>query len=112
MSFAQRFIGAETLPSRMSEFDVRQFFSLSKDDISAIGERFRHDRRVAAAIQLPFPAGKGSPDGPICRRPQGPAALGLRGTGRSHREHRHIASLRSLYERAMAPIQQGGGGHL
>ena len=30
MSFAQRFIGAEILPSRMSELDVQQFFSLSK----------------------------------------------------------------------------------
>jgi hypothetical protein len=49
VTFAQRFIGAETLPSRMSELDVQQFFSLSKDDISAVCERFRDDRRVAAA---------------------------------------------------------------
>ncbi|MDM0053525.1 hypothetical protein [Variovorax sp. J22R115] len=41
--FAQRFIGAETLPSRMSELDVHQFFSLSKDDVSAVCERFRDD---------------------------------------------------------------------
>lgn len=43
MSLAQRFIGAETLPYRMSEVDVPQFFSLSKDDISAICEPFRDD---------------------------------------------------------------------
>ncbi|CAN7557219.1 MULTISPECIES: DUF4158 domain-containing protein [unclassified Variovorax] len=61
MSFAQRFIGAETLPSRMSELDVQQFFSLSKDDISAVCERFRDDRRVAAAIQLLFLRASGRP---------------------------------------------------
>ena len=49
MSFAQRFIGAETLPPRMAEVDVQEFFRLSKDDICAVCERFRDDRRVAAA---------------------------------------------------------------
>ena len=39
VSFAQRFIGVETLLPRMSELDVEQFFSLSKDDISAVCER-------------------------------------------------------------------------
>ena len=61
MTFAQRFIGAETLPSKMSELDVQQFFSLSKDDISAVCERFRDDRRVAAAIQLLFLRASGRP---------------------------------------------------
>ncbi|RZL88379.1 MAG: hypothetical protein EOP82_23180 [Variovorax sp.] len=56
--FAQRFIGAEALPSRMSELDVQQFVILSKDDISAVCERFRDDRHVAAAIQIALPAGK------------------------------------------------------
>ncbi len=54
MSFAKRFIGVENLPTRLSEFDVQHAFSLSQDDIAAICERFRHDRRVAAAIQLLF----------------------------------------------------------
>ena len=44
----------------MSEFDVQQFFSLSKDDISAVCERFRDDRRVAA-IQLLFLRASGRP---------------------------------------------------
>lgn len=43
---AQRFIGAESLPSRMSELDVQQFFSLSKNDISAVCERCRRSRQV------------------------------------------------------------------
>lgn len=54
VSFAKRFIGAENLPTRLSEFEVRQSFCLSADDIAAVAERFRHDRRVAAAIQMLF----------------------------------------------------------
>ena len=42
MSFAKRFIGAENLPTRLSEFDVRQSFCLSADDIAAVAERFEH----------------------------------------------------------------------
>ena len=39
MSFAKRFIGAETLPTRLSDFDVQQSFCLSADDIAAVAER-------------------------------------------------------------------------
>src|SRR5213592_854408 len=42
VSFAKRFIGVENLPTRLSEFDVQQSFCLSKDDIAAVSERFRH----------------------------------------------------------------------
>ena len=61
MSFAKRFVGAENLPTRLSGFDVQQSFSLSKDDIAAVAERFRHDRRVAAAIQMLFLRASGRP---------------------------------------------------
>jgi hypothetical protein len=54
VSFAQRFIGAETLPSKMSEFDVQQTFPRSTSV-------FRDDRRVAAAIQLLFLRASGGP---------------------------------------------------
>ena len=60
-SFAKRFIGVENLPAKMSEFDVQQAFCLSKDDVKAISERFRHDRRVAAAIQMLFLRASGRP---------------------------------------------------
>ena len=50
--FAKLFIGADSLPTRLSEFDVRRSFSLSADDIAAAAERCRHDRRVAAAIWM------------------------------------------------------------
>lgn len=96
MSFAKRFIGVENLPTRLSEFDVQQAFCLSQDDIAAISERFRHDRRVAAAIQLLFLRASGRPMDrfasvpktllrSVCEALQTPAVS--------------IASLRSLYER-------------
>ena len=59
--FAKRFIGAENLPPRLSEFDVQQSFCLSTDDIAAVAERFRHERRVAAAIQMLFLRASGRP---------------------------------------------------
>ncbi|MDM0109876.1 DUF4158 domain-containing protein [Variovorax sp. J22R24] len=96
MWFAQRFIGAETLPFKMSELDVQQFFSLSKDDIFAVCERFRDDRRVAAAIQLLFLRASGRPMDRFATVPKVLLrsvfeALGLPSVS--------IASLRSLYER-------------
>jgi hypothetical protein len=61
LSFAKRFIGAENLPTRMSEFDAQQSFCMSADGIAAVASRFRHDRRVAAAIQMLFLRASGRP---------------------------------------------------
>lgn len=61
MSFAKRFIDGENLPTLLSEFDVQQSFCLSPDDVAAVAERFRHDRRVAAAIQKLFLRARGRP---------------------------------------------------
>ena len=61
MSFAKRFIGAENLPTRLSDFDVQQSFCMSADDIAAVSGRFLHDRRVAAAIQMLFLRASGRP---------------------------------------------------
>ena len=36
MSYAKRFIGVENLPSRLSEYDVREAFALSQDDVAAV----------------------------------------------------------------------------
>ena len=96
MSFAKRFIGAENLPTRLSEFDVQQSFSLSKDDIAAVAERFRHDRRVAAAIQMLFLRASGRP---MDRFASVPKTL-LRSVCDSFQTPAvSIASLRSLYAR-------------
>jgi len=96
MSFAQRFIGAETLPPRMAEVDVQEFFRLSKDDISAVCERFRDDRRVAAAIQLLFLRASGRPMDRFARVPKVLLRSVCEALGSSSVS---IASLRSLYER-------------
>jgi hypothetical protein len=53
-SYDFRYIGADSLPSRLSEFDLRQYFQLSRADILALTERFRIDRRAGAAILLLF----------------------------------------------------------
>ncbi|PSL80257.1 hypothetical protein C7T35_33120 [Variovorax sp. WS11] len=96
VTFAQRFIGAETLPARMSELDVQQFFSLSKHDISGVCERFRDDRRVAAAIQLLFLRASGRP---MDRFATVPKVLLRSVCEASGSLSVSIASLRSLYER-------------
>lgn len=96
MSFAKRFIGAENLPTRLSEFDVQQSFCMSADDIAAVSGRFRHDRRVAAAIQMLFLRASGRP---MDRFASVPKTL-LRAVCEAFQTPAvSIASLRSLYAR-------------
>ncbi len=96
MSFAKRFIGAENLPTRLSEFDVQQSFCLSADDIAAVAERFRHDRRVAAGIQMLFLRASGRP---MDRFASVPKTL-LRTVCEAFQTSAvSIASLRTLYAR-------------
>mgnify|MGYP000926614368 FL=1 len=52
--YAHRYVGADSLPSRLSEFDVQEFFRLTKQDIDALTKRFRADRRAGAAVLLVF----------------------------------------------------------
>ena len=80
----------------MSELDVQQFFSLSKDDISAVCERFRDDRRVAAAIQLLFLRASGRPMDRFATVPKVLLRSVCEALGSPSVS---IASLRSLYER-------------
>lgn len=53
-SYDFRYIGVDSLPSRLSEFDLQQYLQLSRADISALTERFRADHRASAAILLLF----------------------------------------------------------
>ena len=96
MSFAKRFIGAENLPTRLSEFDVQQSFCMSAEDIAAVAGRFRHDRRVAAAVQMLFLRASGRP---MDRFASVPKTL-LRAVCEAFQTPAvSIASLRSLYAR-------------
>ena len=96
MSFAKRFIGVENLPSRLSEYDVREAFALSQDDVAAICDRFRHDRRVAAAIQMLFLRASGRP---LDRFATVPKTLLRSVCDALETPAVSIASLRSLYAR-------------
>ncbi len=51
----------DSLPVRLSEFDVQQYFRLSAADVAAINERFRADRRTAVAVLLVFLRACGRP---------------------------------------------------
>ena len=96
LSFAKRFIGAESLPTKLSEFDVQQFFALSKDDAAALGTRFRSDRRVGAAIQMLFLRASGRPLDRFAVVPRTLLRSVCDGLGLSSVT---IASLRTLYSR-------------
>jgi hypothetical protein len=36
MTFAHRYVGADSLPAKLSEFDVQQYFTLTKTDCSTL----------------------------------------------------------------------------
>ena len=60
-TYAYRFVGQESLPSRLPDFDLEQFFQLTDADIAAVTERFRAGRRVAGALQLLYLRAMGHP---------------------------------------------------
>jgi TnpA family transposase len=60
-TYAYRYVGQEGLPARLSDFDQRQFFQLRDDDIQAVRQRFRQDRRAAVALRLLFLRAAGRP---------------------------------------------------
>ena len=96
MTFAHRYVGADSLPARLSEFDLQQYFTLTKADISALCERFRADRRVAAAILLLHLRATGRP---LDRVSVVPKMLLRTVSDTLGAPTLTIASLRSLYQR-------------
>jgi TnpA family transposase len=95
-TYQRRFVGAEQLPRHLSEFDVEQFFRLLPDDVVAIRDRFRADRRLGPALQLVFMRAAGRPLDRFAAAPKNllrhlSAELNLNSTS--------IASLRSIYAR-------------
>ena len=60
-TYHRLFIGTESLPRHLSDFDVEQFFRLLPEDVVAIRERFRADRRLGPALQLLFLRASGRP---------------------------------------------------
>lgn len=95
-TYVYRFVGLETLPARLTDFDIQHFFQLGAGDVEAIRKRFRSDRRVAGALQLLFLR--------ACGRPMDRFSVLPRNLLRYVAEMLEattltIASLRSLYER-------------
>lgn len=97
MSCLNRFVGADSLPSRLSDFEVEHFFALSRSEIEALAAHFRADRaRVGATVQLVILRATGRP---FDRSAAIPRRL-LRAVCDSLKcPPVTIASLRSLYER-------------
>ena len=48
------YLGSRRFPREMSPFEVRRFFTLSRDDRLILRRRFRSRSRLAAALQLGF----------------------------------------------------------
>ena len=95
-SYQFRYAGADSLPSRLSEFDVQQYFRLSQLDVAALSERFRADRRPGAAVLLLFMRASGRPLDRFTALPK--ALLYQVGEALDIRAPT-IASLRSMYAR-------------
>ena len=95
-SYEFRYVGADSLPSRLSDFDIQQYFQLSRADVAALSQRFRADRRAGAAVLLLFLRAAGRP---LNRFSSIPRAL-LRYVGSALEVSAPtIASLRAIYQR-------------
>lgn len=96
-AYAYRFVGQEKLPSRLSDFDLEQFFQLTAADIQAIGEQFRADHRAPAALMVLFLRAAGRPLDSFTVLPRNL----LRYVGEAFKRRAPtIASLRSIYQRS------------
>ncbi|MFZ6682218.1 Tn3 family transposase [Undibacterium sp. Tian12W] len=85
------------LPNRLSDFDVEQYFQLSLEDIAAITQEFRGDRRAGAAALLLVLRATGRPLDQVTALPK----LLLRYIGRAlDITTPTIASLRTIYKRS------------
>lgn len=95
-TYAYRFAGQESLPTRLPDFDLTQFFQLTEADIAAVTERFRADRRVAGALQVLFLRAMGRP---MSQTAVIPRNLLKYVTVALNAPPLTIATLRSLYDR-------------
>lgn len=96
-SYEFRYVGASTLPSRLSDFDLQQYFQLTQADITALKDEFRADRRAGAAVLLLFLRAAGRPLDQLATIPR---AL-LRYVGQTLGVMAPtIASLRAIYQRS------------
>lgn len=96
-AFALRFVGQESLPACLSEFDREQFFELSSADLTAIREQFRINHRLPAALMVMFMRVAGRPLDGFNVLPRNLLRYAAQALGTSPPS---IASLRSIYKRS------------
>lgn len=91
-----RFLGLSRLPARLSDGELAEFFTLSDEDVAAIGAQFRPKYRIAAGIQLGFIRMTGGRLAALKTLPRNLLSFIGRQVGEPAPT---IASLRSLYRR-------------
>lgn len=102
-SYMSRYIGADRLPRKLSEFDLDIYFRLPAETVASIAARFQADRRpgvesrkIAMAAQVVFLRSTGRPLDNVALLPP----VLLRALGAALQVHAPtIASLRSIYKR-------------
>lgn len=91
-----KFLGADHLPAKLSEFDLDRLFCLTPEEIAEVRRRFRREHQVAASIQLVFLRAAGrafDADESVPRQLLGHLGRQLKC------EAPNIATLRALYRR-------------
>jgi len=91
-----RYVGADSLPSRLTDFDLQQNFQLTAADVGAINGQFRGDRRAGVAVLLLFLRASGRPLDRISALPR---VLLRHVAEKLHIDAPSIATLRSIYKR-------------
>ena len=97
-AFADRFVGCDCLPGRLSEFDREHFFTLTKADVDALKDQFREGHQLAAVLVVLFMrvAGRSLDGFRVIPRNLLRYAAGTLGVAAPS-----IASLRSIYGRGL-----------
>jgi uncharacterized protein DUF4158 len=91
-----RYVGADSLPSRLTDFDLQQNFQLTAAEVEAINGQFRGDRRAGVAVLLLFLRASGRPLDRISALPR---VLLRHVAEKLHIDAPSIATLRSIYKR-------------
>ncbi len=94
--YGLRYVGADCLPGRLTEFDLQQNFRLSISDVEAIKTQFRSDHRAGVAVLLLFLRAAGRP---LDRISVLPRVLLRYVAEKLQVDAPSIATLRSIYKR-------------
>lgn len=71
----RRFLGWEEFPDALGEFEIRQFFALSPDELQAVRRRRRPLNRLGVALQIRHMPVTGTPMNSVQMTPGGGSRL-------------------------------------